>query len=158
MKSSNCSQRCENAVYLPGDMYEFVSETELSLHDLVRAKLQEEFGTEEAGWWRQGVPAEIRTVCVTRREQDEEPAASPFAYTDLVHLFKIMDRNWTLFVGLLPKRYASSKKSFESELSRLHRIRNSVMHPVKGKKWSEADFEFVRRMRDIFVNGAVSRE
>jgi hypothetical protein len=135
-----------------GDMYEFVSETELSLHELVRSKLEEAFGTEETGWWRKGVPADIRTVCVSRREQDDEPAASPFAYTDLVHLFKIIDRNWNLFVALLPKHYASSKKTLESELARLNRIRNSVMHPVKGKKWSEADFEFVRRLRETFVN------
>ena len=134
-----------------GDMYEFVSETELSLHEIVRTKLEAAFGTEETGWWRKGVPAEVRTICVTRRELDDDPSPTPFAYTDLVHLFKIMDRNWALFVGLLPKEYASNKKKLESELARLNSIRNSVMHPVKGKKWSESDFEFVRHLRTMFV-------
>jgi hypothetical protein len=78
---------------------------------MVRSKLEESFGKDETGWWRQGIPAEIRTVCASRREQDDEPAANPFAYTDLVHLFKIIDRNWNLFAGLLPKQYASNKKT-----------------------------------------------
>ena len=39
-----------------GDMYQQIAMLEMTLHDRVRARLEEEFGEEERGWWRQGVP------------------------------------------------------------------------------------------------------
>jgi hypothetical protein len=109
-----------------GDMYEYISETEVDLHETVRRTLVAEFGDPENGWWRQGIPSEIREKCVNRRELDEEPSDSPFAYTDLIDLSKIIVKNLALFQNVLPREYAN-RKALELDLRRLNSLRNSVM-------------------------------
>jgi hypothetical protein len=134
-----------------GDMYEYVSEVEIALHNVVRNTLSNAFGEDETGWWRRGVSPEIRQKCVSRRELDEEPSNSAFSYTDLFDLSKIIIKNWRLFQTVLPIAYAKdSKKKLEQDLGRLNRLRNTVMHPVKGRKWSEDDFLFVRGLQETF--------
>jgi len=49
-----------------------------------------------------------------------------------------------------PKGYQKNKKRLERDLNNLNRIRNSVMHPIKEWKYSEDDFEFVRRIFRLF--------
>lgn len=142
------SLRRSNVFY--GDMYEFVSGVEKSIHQLVRARLEHEFGTDESGWWRKGVPKNIRVRCAERYEEDDEPAPEPYAYTSFIDLGKIIADNWNLFTSHLPERYRVNRKRLEADLTRLNRIRNSVMHPIKGKKWSEDDFEFVRLLVSQF--------
>jgi hypothetical protein len=132
-----------------GDMYEYVSSVEISLHKLVRDVLERSFGADEMGWWRGGIPENIRVRCASRREEDDEPASEPYAYTTFIDLAKIMSRNWNLFRQELPTLYQSDRKRLEGDLTRLNGIRNAVMHPVKQRKWSEDDFEFVRRIATI---------
>lgn len=139
-----------------GDLYELVSETELTLHQLVRDTLIQEFGSDESGWWRKGIPNELRIKCATRREEDHDPSVSAYCYTDLIDLGKIMFKNWNLFVNVLPTSYRANRKKLESDFALLNRIRNSVMHPVKERKWSEADFEFVRGIRETFRTTAAA--
>src|SRR6266542_231741 len=43
-----------------GDLYEHVSETELAIHDMVLRLLKQAFGEAETGYWRKGVPVQIR--------------------------------------------------------------------------------------------------
>jgi len=43
-----------------GDLYEFLRATEITLHSKIRAVLTTDFGVEESGWWRKGVPDEGR--------------------------------------------------------------------------------------------------
>jgi hypothetical protein len=40
----------------------------------------------------------------------------------------------------------ADKQDFLLSLQRLNRIRNVVMHPVKGIRLTDEDFEFVRRL------------
>jgi predicted transcriptional regulator len=143
-----CFQSLRDSSVFYGDMYEHVSSIEISLHRLMRKVLQRSFGAEEMGWWRGGIPENIRVKCVSRREEDDEPAVEAFAYTTFIDLSRIILCNWNLFRPELPKRYQSDRKRLEGDLTRLNRIRNAVMHPVKGRKWSEDDFEFVRHVAD----------
>jgi hypothetical protein len=129
-------------------MYEFVSESELGLHTMVKTALVAEFGETEDGWWRRGVAVEIRSQCQERREHDTDPCESPFEYSNLIDLSKIICANWSIFQSVLPKEYRSDRKKLEAQLRRLNYIRNSVMHPVKRREWTEDDFEFVRGMHD----------
>ena len=76
-----------------GDMYEYISDIELILHSCVRQTLEKNFGAGEHGWWRNGIPSGIRSKCATRREEDEDPSDQPFAYTDLIDLAKIVNKN-----------------------------------------------------------------
>jgi len=133
-----------------GDMYEYISETEIALHNLVSTTLVASFGGEEAGWWRQGVSAEIREKCAGRREWDDEPNDSMFSYADLIDLSKVINRNWSHFRDVLPKDYSSDRRRVERDLHRLNKLRNTVMHPVKGRKWTEDDFLFVRHLQQMF--------
>ena len=143
-------QSLRNSRVFRGDMYEYVSSMEVAVHGLVRALLEREFGPEEEGWWRKGIPSNIRVKCASRREEDEEPCETPYAYTTLIDLSAVVSKNWSLFRSRVPKNYRANRKQLESDFVRLNRIRNSVMHPVKERKWSEDDFEFVRRMSQLF--------
>jgi len=137
----------ESRVYL-GDLYEFLSELECSLHEQIRNVLQGELGQDDDIWWRNGVPKQIRVQCVTSREEDEEPTQHPYFYTTITHLKDILSSRWSLFQRRLPPDIASDKTSLMSALDRLRTIRNRVMHPVRSVPPSEDDFDFIREWRD----------
>jgi hypothetical protein len=61
-----------------GDMYEFIRDIELRLHQYVRASLVAAYGTEN--WWRQGVPLPVREDCAVTSERDPEPASLIYLY------------------------------------------------------------------------------
>lgn len=128
-----------------GDMYEFIREIELRLHKVVEQALVAEYG--EAEWWRKGVPLHVREDCALTNERDAEPVATLYCYTTVMHLRQIFDREWNVLLRALPGRLRSDKPEFLASLVRLNRIRNVVMHPVKGILLNEDDFDFVRRLR-----------
>jgi hypothetical protein len=133
-----------------GDLYEYLSETELALHDMVATKLKQAYGESENGYWRRGVPLTIRTKCQDRRESDDEPCESAFQYTDLLDLYEIIAKNWDLFQNDLPAEYSKNRNTLKRDFSKLNWIRNSVMHPVKRRRWSEDDFQFAARLHAMF--------
>lgn len=139
-----------------GDIYEYICDIEMKLHQLIKQELCSKFGDQEEGWWRQGISENIRTKCATRREQDDPPYGSPFAYTDLIDLSKIISDNWRLFQDHLPHDYCVNRKVLEADFVRLNKIRNAVMHPVKERDWSEDDFQFVKNVLDRFLKGAAT--
>lgn len=125
-----------------GDMYEYLREIEIHLHDLVKEGLIQEYGNDELKWWRQ-IKEPIRKACAARREGDPEPTHK-FNYTNLIDLKKIVSNHFRIFQQLLPPDLASNKPKFRSDLSKLNYIRNSVMHPVKDREWTTKDLQFVR--------------
>jgi hypothetical protein len=132
-----------------GDLYEYISLTERAIHRLVRSRLEREYGPTDDGWWRKGIPSAIRVKCVSRREEDQDPAEQ-FAYTTLIDLRTVISGNWRLFQNEIPEQYRSDRRKLESDLTRLNGIRNFVMHPVKEKKWTDDDFIFVRSLCKLF--------
>lgn len=128
-----------------GDMYEMVRDIELRLHDAVRMALLSEYG--EGDWWRKGVPLTVREDCAVMNERDAEPVASLYNYTTVMHLRIIIDKDWNVLQRILPSRLRADKQQFLQDLVRLNRIRNIVMHPVKGVMFTADDFDFVRRLR-----------
>lgn len=126
------------------DMYKFLTEIELVLHRKIYEILSEEFGSQEEGWWRKGVPLNIRNECVKGREEDTEHPDEPYCYTTLVHLKVILDKNWSLFQRHLPKNMSSDKGALKRELDRINGLRNKIMHPVRSGPPSKEDFEFAR--------------
>jgi len=130
-----------------GDMYEDLRAIETGLHRLIRESLEHEFGQGEGGWWRKGIPAEIRKTCAARREDDEEPADEPYCYTDLIDPKKILHKRWPVVSTHLLRKTAGNKKALLNDLNRLNHIRRMVMHPVRGGVPSEQDFEFLRDLK-----------
>jgi hypothetical protein len=125
-----------------GEMYEFLSNIEVTLHQDIRRVLVLEYG--ESNWWRRGIPMGIRKACAALREEDTEPAVEPYCYTNFIHLQEILDRQWALFSRYLPPEIIKEKKRFLDKFTRLNQIRNGVMHPVKGLPVTDEDFTFVR--------------
>ena len=123
-----------------GDMYEVVRNIEVRLHSFIKRVFIAEYG--EENWWRSGVPEKIRAECAALREKDPEPAPDPYCYTHLIALREILDRGWPVLSGHLPKKVTANKKDFLDRLLQLNRIRNSVMHPVRGDLLSEEEFDF----------------
>jgi hypothetical protein len=124
-----------------GDMYEVVRGVEVRLHRFIKALFVHEFGEDD--WWRSGVPDNIRAECAALREKDPDPAPEPYNYTHLIALREILDRKWAIVSQYLPADVAQNKKDLLERLLQLNRIRNNVMHPVRGGQLSEDEFEFV---------------
>jgi len=124
-----------------GDMYEIVRDIEVRLHRFIKRVFVSEFGQED--WWRGGVPDHIRAECAALREKDPEPAPEPYNYTHLIALREVLDRKWNVLSKHLPAEVAQNKKDLLERLLQLNRIRNNVMHPVRGGMLTEEEFEFV---------------
>ena len=124
-----------------GDMYEAVRNIEVRLHRFIKRVFISEFGEEE--WWRGGVPDNIRAECAALREKDPEPAPEPYNYTHLMGLREILDRKWGVLSKYLAPEVTQNKKELMERLVQLNRIRNNVMHPVRGGMLTEEEFEFV---------------
>jgi hypothetical protein len=123
-----------------GDMYEIVRNIEVRLHSFIKYQLIAEYG--EENWWRAGVPEKIRAECAALREKDPEPAADAYCYTHLIALREVLEKAWPVLSKHLPGQIASNKKDLLDRLLQLNRIRNAVMHPVRGDRLSEEEFEF----------------
>lgn len=125
---------------LRGDMYEYIREIEVTLHDMIKEVLVVEFGDD---WWRKGVPLSIRKDCVSRREEDVVPVGDPYCYTTFIHLSMIIDKHWKFFNSVLPSELADNKKHLLKQLNEINSIRNVVMHPVKNVILTQEKFCFI---------------
>jgi hypothetical protein len=132
-----------------GDMYEDLRRIEIELHDKIREALVQGYGADESGWWRQGIPENVRVKCQERREKDMDDPCPPFCYSDLLDLDAILEDKWTLLKDLFPD-YAANRKQLSKDLRQLNRIRNKVMHPVRGFVPDEGDFDFVHGLQRSF--------
>lgn len=138
--------RYASATVAFGDLYNDVRQIEVRLHDQVRRTLLHHYGDGDLGWWRQGVPESVRVKCQERREKDSDAPCDPYCYTDLIDLEKIIDAEWALFKDVMPSCYCSNKKIMSEHLKRFNRIRNKVMHTVRGATPTEDDFDFVHTL------------
>ena len=132
------------------ELYEYISEIETAIHQLITSVLVNEYGEGEEGWWRFGIPLGIRQKCQARREEDDDPTERAFAYTDLIDLSEIITKNWDVFKNHLAQKYGDNRKRLLSDFVILNKIRKGVMHPVKQKQWTESDYKFVCDFRENF--------
>lgn len=127
-----------------GDMYEDLRDIEATLHSRIRSALESAYGTEKKDWWLK-LPLEVRNKCNERCEEDNL-SLDPYCYTDLLDLRKILDKNWNA-LRTEAGRLSSDKPRMMSDLVKLNKIRNMVMHPARGTRPSEADFLFLKDLR-----------
>lgn len=142
-----------DASHALGDMYEDVRAIETYLHAVIRQTLLDEYGIEERGWWRQGIPESVRKGCVIRQEEDSEPVSDPYCYTELLDLWQILDKQWNLLSKVLPEEITKTKQDLRRKMVRLNTIRRNVMHPVRGVIPSEEDFESIREFKKQLLIG-----
>ena len=142
-KCDSTLQKWYDPSHAVGDMYQDLRQIEIALHTKIREALIREYGADELGWWRQGIPEKVRVKCQDRRERDVDDPCEPILYTDLLDLDTILQDQWSLLKDLLPQ-YTPDRRKLSEHLRRLNRIRNRVMHPVRGYVPEESDFDFVR--------------
>jgi hypothetical protein len=133
---------------LSGDMYDFIASADTVIHRLVRSTLEKTYGPET--WWREGVPEAVRLECVIKQERDPDAVNDPFMYTTLNHLSHIIADQWPIFRAVFPQDPYEHQEMVLDDLKALKRIRNAVMHPVKGLNWTEEDFDFARMICKTF--------
>ena len=131
---------------LRGDIYVYTADIEVTLHGIIREVLVSHFGSDENGWWRQGVPTSVRKACVQAREDDPEPVPDPYCYTTLIHLSDIIETKWSIFQPVFSDQ---EKKQLLAWLRQLNYLRNAVMHPVKGKRWRPQELQALKALHDI---------
>ena len=119
---------------LLGDMYDYIREIEMILHDMIKRILKAEY---KENWWRKGIPLSVRKECVARKEEDEEPVKDPYCYTTFINLSVIIERSWKIFSLVLPPELTINKKTLLKEFGKINYIRNRVMHPVKTPEFTE---------------------
>lgn len=121
---------------------QLVQDLEVALHGYVKQRLQEVFGTAEEAWWVKGVPLLIRQACAERREADPG-RDEPFAYTYLIDLRTILEKNWLQFEPDA-KRVAGaplSRKAVLDCLQQANDIRNRYAHPIRAPQRGSAGYE-----------------
>jgi len=128
------------------DIYKMLRKIETNLHRSIRKALVEKYGRDS--WWREGVPENIRMYCATACEGDSHQAGEPYSYATFIHLKEIYDKQWGLLSQTLPRSVSCDKRKFLSSMNRLNRIRNTVMHPVRGDRLKDDDFGFVESFRN----------
>ena len=131
-----------------GDLYVFLIDLEKTMHNKIKEVLKKKYGEGEQGWWRKGIPQNVRLDCVKSRELDQDVPADPYCYTTTIHLKKIIDKNWALFNQYLPPEESSDKRTLMKAFDRINVIRNKVMHPVRQAPPTEDEFEFIRDMHN----------
>jgi hypothetical protein len=136
-----------------GDLYEFIREIEIGLHQFIKDTLIECYGI--ADWWRKGIPPKMRGELATQNETDSDPADEPFCYTTFINIKEILDKGWKDFEKALLPMVAPSKKTLLDDLVRLNSVRNCVMHPVRGSFIHQTDFELALGYRDRLLRAGL---
>jgi hypothetical protein len=129
------------------DLYALICEIEVRLHSLIMHTLKSVHGDR---WWREGIPEPTRKQCQLRKEEDSTPLEEPYHYTTFVDLKSIIEKNWSVFLDVLPKALAINKQESLKKFQRLNEIRNRVMHPVKPIIEHESDYRFARQLLSAF--------
>ena len=132
-------------------------EMERKLHDHVRCRLEAHFGCEQERWWTRGIPLPIRLDCAKRREEDSE-RKDPYAYTYLIDLKAIVDKNWPLFEQDHTRLRASlpTKRHLLDLLTRLNDVRNRHSHPIRAPEPTSngfaSDLSFLSEAAQLLSN------
>ena len=143
----------DGANTLRSELLPTISSLEASLHYLVARVLSAHFNSSEDSWWDQGVPEPIRRACSRRREDDDDPA-HPYAYTLFSNLYSIIEQRWDQFREHLPPAASGDKANLISTLRRINAIRNRLVHPTRTFMPGRADFELAISCRDGLAPGA----
>ena len=129
-----------DALFVWGDMYEFLRDIEIQLHSFIQNVLISEYGEEH--WWNKGIPEETKDI-VSERGKRPYFVDKNYNYTSFTDLIYILKKQWKIFSSALPKVFSNTKNLMD-RLWKLYSIRNVVMHPVNDKKLNDDDFAFVR--------------
>jgi DGQHR domain-containing protein len=123
-----------------------IDRIETKLQKIVIQELQEEFEGGER-WWYDGVPQQVRTKVVQRREEDQAKRGGNEFYFDLIDYRTLATHNWTVFQDILG--YGKGSKDKRTEwIGRTNEIRKRAFHPSSGGLVSFEELDELKRYDD----------
>ncbi len=132
-----------------------IRDIERTLHEAIKNTLIDLFGDDEDGWWRQGIPKDIRMSCASMRENDPTGANyEPFTYTNFMDLKKIIQTNRNKHQVEFPFLNGLSKAEYDDflkDIEKLNSVRNTVMHPVRVQFPSDDQLRFVEDLHKKII-------
>jgi len=112
---------------------EIIDRLEVLIQRIVIDELKQEYGSDESGWWTQGIPKQIRTDVVSRVERDDNKRQSKEAYFELIEYRSIVQGHWSIFQGLMGFGRKSESKDRQTKwLADLNEMRRIVSHSSSG--------------------------
>ena len=138
------------------DLYFYISDLELYLHDGIRTVLKKRYGDGEL-WWREGVPQKVRVECSRMQEEDQERPADRYHYTTLMNLIEIIDKQWECISQSGLFKESTTKKEMLGDLRRINILRNRVMHPIRYGLPNAEEHYFIKRVHDRAVGPVLVR-
>lgn len=135
-------------------------ELERLLAVIVVRQLKKTFGDSDDGWWRQGIPVNIRKRVATTREEDKTPVALE-GYFFITDYKDIIEQNWTLFESIFCEDRKKSKSDNLSWIVKFSDIRRVPAHPTRamarGSGLTSEEKEFVsERYQRLQANSGLS--
>lgn len=113
---------------------EIIDRIERSLQIAVVSLLKEHLGSDESGWWTEGVPLDIRKKVMERREEDRYSRGGQENYFDLIDYRKIIMKNWLIFQNKLGYGKGNLSKDKRTEwIYDMNERRKIVMHASSGQ-------------------------
>ena len=123
-------------------------ELQLMIQRIALRLLRSEFGDDEAGWWRKGVPTSVRTEVAARREASAEPGAYE-EFFELLDYRAIGREHWELFEPFYGFGSGKGKDRRLEWFSKLFTIRNRIAHPERGTV-SDAELAMIESLVQHF--------
>ncbi|BBO80908.1 hypothetical protein DSCO28_14740 [Desulfosarcina ovata subsp. sediminis] len=124
-----------------------IGELLIQIQKFVINKLKEHFHSEE-NWWYEGIPENVRTACMERREKDKGQK-NPEQYIDIIDYHTIAYKNWK---GCFDEPFTFDKDGGKDKklnwIKELNRIRNITHHETKWPA-SKDDVAFIRHIHKL---------
>jgi DNA sulfur modification protein DndB len=108
---------------------QLMPELQLRIQDATLRLLRSTFGKGDEGWWRQGVPIQVRQEVAARRELKGGELEQFFQLLDYK---SIAAANWDLFKPFFKYGGGQSRDSSLAWFNPLNDIRNRTAHPEQG--------------------------
>ncbi len=151
VRARRCEQAIQNSIpeFAPPGLREFmerekaqtnikakeiVDRIERILQTTILEELKGTFGPDEAQWWIEGIPKQIRLKVTQRNEDDDFKRGGKEFYFDLIDYRNIVLHNWNIFGKLLGHGKANVAKDKRTLwINDINEIRKIVSHGSSGR-------------------------
>lgn len=137
----------EHTKYAPADLLDWLERRKKNYNDEGRAIIEEiesllqrhvlqtlksEFDTDEADWWWEGIPKNVRKKVDDRMNEAEGRPGTREQNFDLIHYREIVTYQWELFKDVVGRFEAGNGKDKQTAwIKEVGDMRNIVMHPSR---------------------------
>jgi len=137
-----------------------ISDIEQLIYDDVIKALQGKYGADEATWWKEGVPADVRNICDKQWNESDDASKKRYQYLYLVNLSDIVvyRDNWDIFKDYYSFLEKGKKKSdLVAWIHKINKCRQTTHHRPKGTL-SPKDVDYVRQVHRLVQTHIAGKE